>query len=204
MDLRDDDDVYWHLQRSEREYFVAQDIEQSREPTWTADVTKSDRFIAIGWLVESNQAGFHRTTNYVCCLNLSTKPMSLWLIYDYRQPDPEQVGVVRTADVPDRQSSYNDPAWDHEESHTSCKSTGEATRECHNKSSLLNQKRAGYMEQDAPWDVACLYNDVGDWPKDEKLATEDAGIIAFGLAGKALRVKHEKLNRDRWLVQPET
>ena len=51
-------------------------------------------FVALGWLVENEgfvQSGAEqtkrRTTNYVVLLNLSTKPISLWLMYDYHSMD---------------------------------------------------------------------------------------------------------------------
>ena len=194
MDLRDDEDVYWHLQRSGREYFIAQGSEHNLKPVWTENLFESDVFIAFGWLVESNETGFHRTTNYVYCLNLSTEPMSLWLIYDYCQPDPEEIGLLRIADVPDCQSCYNDSVWDHEDHHTLCGNRGRATQQCYEKKSLLNPQNRGYMEQEQPWDIACLYRDVGDWPKDEKLATGYNTLAIFGPADRTLRVKHRRLN----------
>ena len=47
-------------------------------------------FVALGWLVEISKGSTANgkkpercTTNYVILLNVSTKPMSLWLFYHY-------------------------------------------------------------------------------------------------------------------------
>ncbi|KAL8728423.1 MAG: hypothetical protein Q9166_005385 [cf. Caloplaca sp. 2 TL-2023] len=52
-------------------------------------------FIALGWLVEREsgkspileQASEKKTTNYVVLLNLTTEPVSVWLMYDYHMID---------------------------------------------------------------------------------------------------------------------
>lgn len=49
-------------------------------------------FIALGWLVEHEALAGRteskkRTTNYMVLLNLSTNPISVWLIYDYHMQD---------------------------------------------------------------------------------------------------------------------
>ena len=52
-------------------------------------------FIPLGWLVEvekevrPNGNQQERTTHYVVLWNISTKPYSLWIVYDYRSYDEE-------------------------------------------------------------------------------------------------------------------
>ncbi|KAL8749044.1 MAG: hypothetical protein Q9184_006961, partial [Pyrenodesmia sp. 2 TL-2023] len=46
------------------------------------DIT-ADLFFPLGWLVEHGQNAKYCPTRYVCLLNISTQPMSLWLMYDY-------------------------------------------------------------------------------------------------------------------------
>ena len=54
-------------------------------------------FVPLGWLVEEekevpangNQQGQRRTTHYVVLWNITTKPYSLWLVYDYHSYDDD-------------------------------------------------------------------------------------------------------------------
>ncbi|KAL9030709.1 MAG: hypothetical protein Q9196_001207 [Gyalolechia fulgens] len=45
--------------------------------------TEADFFLPLGWLVEHGKDGLYCPTRYVCLLNISTQPMSIWLVYDY-------------------------------------------------------------------------------------------------------------------------
>ncbi|KAL8937671.1 MAG: hypothetical protein Q9211_003564 [Gyalolechia sp. 1 TL-2023] len=45
-------------------------------------------FVALGWLMEEGkEEGKKQTTNVVVVLNISTHPMSLWLMFDYHMAD---------------------------------------------------------------------------------------------------------------------
>ena len=54
---------------------------------------KAVTFMALGWLRDSHEASpapeSERTTNYILSWNLSTKPTSLWIVYDYKTVDPD-------------------------------------------------------------------------------------------------------------------
>lgn len=112
----------------------------------------------LGWLVERHQgSGFHQATLYVCCINLSTDPVSLWLIYDYRFPYgmwKSPVLVTRGEEGPDPQTSYKDPNCNHCCEDSSCPATGYEADKCMKKSSSLDQTTPGYLEQPRKWDIA--------------------------------------------------
>ena len=110
---------YWRLPRNGNRYFVAPKTEHQHvkrehdeEEMWVRDESAADVFLAIGWLVEKIQDGQAQTTRYACTLNISTDPVSMWLIYDYRQPNDH--GYLRTSNVPtvEEPDLYLDPADD--------------------------------------------------------------------------------------------
>ncbi|KAL8919374.1 MAG: hypothetical protein Q9208_006827 [Pyrenodesmia sp. 3 TL-2023] len=45
--------------------------------------TEADFFLPLGYLVEHGKDGMFCPTRYACLLNISTQPMSIWLMYDY-------------------------------------------------------------------------------------------------------------------------
>ncbi|KAI4127091.1 MAG: hypothetical protein LQ338_003377 [Usnochroma carphineum] len=47
------------------------------------DKDEPDSFLPLGWLVENGTDGRKYTTRYVCLLDISTSPISVWLMYDY-------------------------------------------------------------------------------------------------------------------------
>ncbi|KAL8901820.1 MAG: hypothetical protein Q9207_005012 [Kuettlingeria erythrocarpa] len=57
--------------------------------TAMATTTEADFFLPLGWLVEHGKDGMYCPTRYVCLLNISTQPMSIWLMYDYVDCDLE-------------------------------------------------------------------------------------------------------------------
>ena len=84
--------VYWRLHDEKGNTFAAPKSELWISPT----VGDGDVFVPLGWLVERHQGSdFHRSTLYVCCINLSTDPVSVWLIYDYRFPYGMWKSIVR-------------------------------------------------------------------------------------------------------------
>ncbi|KAI4121204.1 MAG: hypothetical protein LQ338_006495 [Usnochroma carphineum] len=51
-------------------------------------------FVALGWLREEETSqGRKRTTNIVVVLNITTKPASLWLMFDYHMADQIEVPI---------------------------------------------------------------------------------------------------------------
>ncbi|KAL8828633.1 MAG: hypothetical protein Q9170_006521 [Blastenia crenularia] len=53
------------------------------------NASDGDFFLPLGWLVESAADGCRCPTRYVCLLNISSQPMSVWLMYDYVVPDTD-------------------------------------------------------------------------------------------------------------------
>ena len=68
---------------------------------------KGDFFLPLGWLVESNKEGTKRATRYVCLLNISTDPLSLWLMFDYLIKDEKR----QTIKIPDLSYVYDDDIY---------------------------------------------------------------------------------------------
>ncbi|KAL8651130.1 MAG: hypothetical protein Q9210_003431 [Variospora velana] len=63
-----------------------------------AATTEADFFLPLGWLVEHGQDGLYCPTRYVCLLNISTQPMSIWLMYDYVDCDLELQNTMAVYD----------------------------------------------------------------------------------------------------------
>ena len=56
-------------------------------------------FIPLGWLAEHERQELverFRVTNYVIFINVTTRPMSLWLAYDYHFLDEDNCLMVRS------------------------------------------------------------------------------------------------------------
>ena len=70
-----------------------------------------DVFLTLGWMIERNQDGFHRATAYVCALNLSTEPVSMWLIFDYLLMTED--GRLAQRGLPEYSTSYGNEFYDH-------------------------------------------------------------------------------------------
>ena len=67
-------------------------------------------FIPLGWLVEHERQELverFRVTNYVILINVTTRPMSLWLAYDYHFLDEDCCLTVRSL----KNSDYPNPAY---------------------------------------------------------------------------------------------
>ncbi|KAL8904882.1 MAG: hypothetical protein Q9207_002977 [Kuettlingeria erythrocarpa] len=75
---------------SEKESTAQHDLFRSNLPKHvSAPDTTADLFLPLGWLVEHGKNAKYCPTRYVCLLNISTMPMSLWLMYDYVDIDKE-------------------------------------------------------------------------------------------------------------------
>ena len=186
------DDPYWRLHREGLRFFVApktQDkhlkYEDSEDKMWVRDEMAGDIFLDLGWLVEKGKDGQDRTTRYVCALNLSTDPVSMWLIYDYRQPN--DYDYLCTSKVPAAGEPYIYLEAPYNLAAVSKAATGKEGGQVEPK---------GYMDQRKPWDIACLYqNAPKDWPKDVSEAAARAGgptIFPYGPAKPDLRAKRTK------------
>lgn len=78
-----------------------------KQPFASDAEVKSDFFLPLGWLVESNAKGMKRATRYVCMLNISTKPLSPWLMFDYLTKDTKG----KTISIPDLTYIYDDEVY---------------------------------------------------------------------------------------------
>lgn len=78
-----------------------------KQPFASDPEVKGDFFLPLGWLVESNVNGTKRATRYVCMLNISTKPLSLWLMFDYLIKDNKGKAI----NIPDLTNIYDDDIY---------------------------------------------------------------------------------------------
>ena len=183
---------YWRIYREGKGFLAVYKTQQKKMETadkynveWLNDPYAGDIFLALGWLVE--QAGGKRQiTRYVCALNLSTNPVSMWLNYDYRQPD-YCYDFLRTAAIP----TFPDRNY-YLDCIVSCvpaEETGPSQQAKQNE-----EKNLGVMGQSEPWDIACLYWDADhDWPESLSDAAvvhqASASLQVFGNAKNDLRAK---------------
>ena len=201
LERRNNHRVYWRLCDKNGNSFAASKSEPySKSTTWIPpEAGGGDVFVPLGWLVERHQgSGFRRATLYVCCINLSTDPVSFWLIYDYRFPYgmwKSTVKRTRGEEGPDPQTSYKDSNCNHCCEDSSCPATGHEADRCMTKSSRLDQTTPGYLEQPHKWDIACIYRDaVNDWPSQRKNAQKSPDMEIFPLVGPGLHaLKLEEL-----------
>ena len=152
---------------------------------------KGDVFIPLGWLVERNKGTFHRTTRHVCTLNISTKPISFWLIYHYGLLDTPSAPAGPPV-PPGPRTCYHDPAADHGHADAFCPKIGDEAKKCKDEhSSRLSQTALGYMDQSGSWDIARLYSNAAtEWPTGMKEAEGQASTPHFfDLAGVGLRAR---------------
>ena len=193
---------YWRLYRNDYEgdrYFVAPKTKDQRltgkgkeEEMWIRKDDAGDQFLAMGWLVEDKVDDAHgaQTTRYVCALNISTNPISMWLIYDYRLPDDDN--HLHTSSVPTMadQNFYLSPIDDSQV--TSNTTTAPAVTT--GKKGLHKDVNNGYMGQPEPWDIACLYPDATrQWPGHSSNvdvhAKDPATLTPYGDPDTTLRAK---------------
>ena len=60
--------------------------DEKKEKKSVGSDTQAHHFFALGWLSEAdddNKEGAGQYSNHVLCLNVTEKPMSLWLVFDY-------------------------------------------------------------------------------------------------------------------------
>ena len=157
------DPPYWRFRRLDKGFFVVpkdergeidltlfrQDLGRSQQDLWIGTKETGDVFLALGWLAEQVGASPRLVTRYVCALNLSTNPVSFWLIHDYlRRNDDERLESV---DLPSAE--------------------GQDSLDGHSGSIPAGEQKRGFMDRPKPWDIACLYKDAFKdcgryWPRD--------------------------------------
>lgn len=174
-DHSSNDSIYWCLRHGGKGWFAApkgkhgvayaDEAGNERESSfWVANADEGDVFLPLGWLVERNESGFHRTTRFVGALNLSTTPISFWLIFRYHAINA--IWSSPSVDIASPATTYRHPKLDHAHAGASCPKSEDGAEECQTThSSDLDQTASGYMNQPQAWDLACIYKDaVNEWP----------------------------------------
>ncbi|MDI1493382.1 MAG: hypothetical protein OHK93_005170 [Ramalina farinacea] len=175
------DPPYWWLTRIGKGFFVAPKNEHGQidarrtQDLWVGTKDASDIFLALGWLVEQVGARSRQVTRYVCALNLSTNPVSFWLVYDYIHEDNDDcLHLLDTPNVKEQGASS-----DCDDSDSDSISAGGQPPE-----KRLNEQKQGFMSQPEPWAIACLYKDAfQDWPQDSaslKLQSAPTSLMICG------------------------
>lgn len=168
------DPPYWRLNRNGKGFFKAPkngggEIDATRilQNPWIGTKDTSDYFLALGWLVEQG-----KVTRYVCALNLSTNPVSFWLVYDYLQRgDDEHLHVLDIPAVKEQGASDCDDDDD----------ISDGGRPAEKR---LNEQKRGFMSQPEPWDIACLYRGAfRDWPQDAAHLTFQSAVTSLLICG---------------------
>ena len=121
-------------------------------------------YVRLGWLVEQDTSTRARiTTNYVLLLNVTTKPTSLWLAFDYLWSDENGDDRVRKLG-----KNYNDSeyyAWYHGRPNIldyDSRPSGVDTFTDNLRS--LKTNGGGYLGAPKPFDLAMMSQDIKkDW-----------------------------------------
>ena len=66
-------------------FFRLDYYDDKKEKKSVGSDTQAHHFFALGWLSEADddKEGARQCSNHVLCLNVTEKPMSLWLVFDY-------------------------------------------------------------------------------------------------------------------------
>ncbi|KAL8729153.1 MAG: hypothetical protein Q9166_004892 [cf. Caloplaca sp. 2 TL-2023] len=105
---------------------------------------KIDLFYPLGYLVEPDDADYNgRITNFVWALNLSTEPVSLWLIYDYVWEPYE--GEEGLADLEQIYTNWFNYDSDRPYTEDYC------------------DLPKGFLNVGRRWDIVQVYDDIGSW-----------------------------------------
>ncbi|KAI4280542.1 MAG: hypothetical protein L6R38_004379 [Xanthoria sp. 2 TBL-2021] len=127
-------------------------------------------FYALGFLVEPSNEKAGRETNYVWAINISTKPWSLWLIYDYvswefdgTKPNNDVRQIYKKTWSADRGLSYT-----------------------------YDRLESPYLGLERDWDMLKVLDDFDSWDPDNpcRVTLSD---VQHGYLGPSLRA-HELLN----------
>lgn len=157
-----EDSCYIQVQHEKARYFRAK-----LPKNHIADDTGADFFLPLGWLVENGRDGGYCPTRYVCLLNVSSLPMSVWLLYDYIFED---IDDDRLIELEDTEMVY-DYSIDE-------RATG-----------VLTVARDLFQGQD----IVLLYRDIADWdPKGGSCEFADL----LGSSTRAVTCRPPKLLLD--------
>ena len=151
---------YYRLKHGDRNSFITADLAGGKvKVEWTKD-GGGDEFLALGFMTESSN-GVKRCTKYLYALNVSTKPVSLWLIFDYSDPRDGEFGHSSTHSfqTPDQKHVYGAPIFNTCYGQPSFTDETESVEEA-------RESGQGYMGQGKPWDIALLYKDVQKVPSN--------------------------------------
>ncbi|KAL8698615.1 MAG: hypothetical protein Q9201_006472 [Fulgogasparrea decipioides] len=132
----------------------------------TAD--EADKFIPLGYLVEpddNDETG--RLTNYVFALNVSTEPMSLWLIYDHVRTFA--VGGTGLVGLGSRYTNLSN----------------ESSGRRYTYEGEFEESSKGYLGIAQPWDIIKVF-DIDDWQPDNDRPPEPSFGKSYEL-GSMLR-----------------
>lgn len=121
-------------------------------------------YVRLGWLVEQDVSNKSRiTTNYVLLLNVTTKPTSLWLAFDYLGSDENGDDQVRKL-----RKNYNDSeyyAWYHGRPNILDYNSGPSgVNTSTDNLRRLKTNGGGYLGVPKPFDLAMMSQDIKkDW-----------------------------------------
>ncbi|KAL8840304.1 MAG: hypothetical protein Q9170_001388 [Blastenia crenularia] len=142
-----------------RQLFSSPGGQGSRSPFVYANDT-GDFFLPLGNVVEVSGVGRHeRLTNYVWALNISTDPVSLWLVFDYQINMPDGgVGEVGLREI--YRNRYNE---DH------------VYEDPFTWYAYNYAPSTGYLQLGGEWDVLKVFDDVDkDWQPENVKELHDA------------------------------
>ncbi|KAL8752069.1 MAG: hypothetical protein Q9184_005857 [Pyrenodesmia sp. 2 TL-2023] len=128
--------------------------QQRLSPFGHADRASGDFFLPLGSLVETkNDEGEKRLTNYCWALNVSTDPVSLWLVFDYVMVTPS--GDDATIEISEvylnERNELDNYAYAFEKV----------------------PQAAGYLGLDSAWDVIKVFDNVEeDWQPENAIAAQ--------------------------------
>ncbi|KAL8941829.1 MAG: hypothetical protein Q9216_002007 [Gyalolechia sp. 2 TL-2023] len=172
--LRPDMDILHHHpphQQQEADTFYSQLFAcpevNLTSPFNSANHASGDFFLPLGSLVETaseKSKGEKRLTNYIWALNISTDPVSLWLVFDYVTADSlDRNTTVDLCEMYPNQRSKDDQLlyiWDRAKPH-------------------------GYLELRTEWDVLKVFDDIDkDWQPEEPRVTKLDAATKYLLGSK--------------------
>ncbi|KAL9605306.1 MAG: hypothetical protein Q9179_001480 [Wetmoreana sp. 5 TL-2023] len=135
------------------------------------DAKQADIFVPLGYLIEPHEEG-ERITNYVWALNISTKPKSLWLIYDY---------VTIDKGWEDCQASLYEIYWNFP---NMCRN--------HPYTYEVDNSSEGFLELGERWDIVQVLDDVDQWHPDKPLEQHRDKFRMRERLGESLRAELQK------------
>ncbi|KAI4187475.1 MAG: hypothetical protein LQ346_005483 [Caloplaca aetnensis] len=135
-------------------------------PFCHADRASGDFFLPLGSFIEAaNDVGEKRATNYCWALNISTDPVSLWLVFDYVMVSPRgKDTTIKLSEV--YLNEYNEEF---------------------NYGYAFEKAPQGYLGLGSAWDVLKVFDDVDkDWQPENPRVPELDGAAKWHL-GSTMR-----------------